>query len=341
MKALIINSQGHSEEAFALAKEALRNDMKSHITWHVYGLLWRSQKNFEEASKAYKFALKIAPDSQQIQRDLAWLQVQMRDYQGFIQTRRTILQERSNVRSHWTAMAIAYHIAGELAGAEKTLTAFEGTLKQVPPRSDIENSEAAMYKNSIIAEMGETERALEHLESINHIVLDRVAWMEMRARYLLQLGRKEDAEQAYRALLERNNEYRAYYDGLESALGLDKADKESLQRLEELYQSYAEKNERTDAPRRIPLDFLTGIELIVNPLYILNLFRKQVSTSCRYLPATDVDQRRPVHFCKRKGSLSGCGKEENHSRTCRRLRLGRYNKWFDRRQNQWHIILHV
>ena len=49
MKALIINSQGKTEEAFALAKVALQNDMKSHVCWHVYGLLYRAAKNFEEA----------------------------------------------------------------------------------------------------------------------------------------------------------------------------------------------------------------------------------------------------------------------------------------------------
>ena len=73
MKALILNSQGHGDEAFALCKEALRNDMKSHICWHVYGLLWRSVKNYEEAIKAYKFALRIEPSSLNILRDLALL----------------------------------------------------------------------------------------------------------------------------------------------------------------------------------------------------------------------------------------------------------------------------
>ena len=53
MKALILNQQGKTEEAFALGKEALTADMKSHICWHVYGLLYRHQKNFEEAIKAY------------------------------------------------------------------------------------------------------------------------------------------------------------------------------------------------------------------------------------------------------------------------------------------------
>ncbi|KAA8567376.1 hypothetical protein EYC84_010399 [Monilinia fructicola] len=119
MKALIINSQGKSDEAFALAKVALQCDFKSHVCWHVYGLLYRAAKNFEEAIKAYKFALKLEPDSQQIQRDLALLQIQMRDYQGHILSRRAMLGARSTIRQNWTALAVALHLNGELAEAEK------------------------------------------------------------------------------------------------------------------------------------------------------------------------------------------------------------------------------
>lgn len=255
MKALIINSQGNSAEAFALAKIALKNDMKSHICWHVYGLLWRYVKDFEEAIKAYRFALKLEPDSQQIQKDLALLQMQMRDYQGYIQSRRTILQSRSALRQNWTALAIAQHLAGELGDAEQTLSTYEETLRSPPPKSDIEHSEAVLYKNTIIAEMGETERALEHLDAVSKNNLDRTAVMEMRAQYLLKLGRNKDAEKAYRALLDRNAEYRPYYEGLQAALNLPKTDVKSLK---SLYDEFVEKNPRGDAARRIPLDFLEG-----------------------------------------------------------------------------------
>ncbi|KAI9656742.1 MAG: hypothetical protein M1821_003381 [Bathelium mastoideum] len=260
MKALILNSQGQSDEAFALGKLALKNDMKSHVCWHVYGLLWRSVKNFEESIKAYKFALKIEPDSIQIQRDLALLQVQMRDFQGYIQSRKTMLQQRPQIRQNWTALAVAHHLAGELQDAEKILSTYEDTLKQTPPKSDIEHSEALLYKNTIIAEAGEVQRALEHLEAITKNNLDRTAVMEMRADYLLRLDQKAEAAQAYRDLLERNNEYRAYYEGLETSLGLDRSNTESIQKLAELYDFYAQQGERIDAARRIPLDFLTGAD---------------------------------------------------------------------------------
>ncbi|KAL8988505.1 MAG: hypothetical protein Q9177_002434 [Variospora cf. flavescens] len=264
MKALIINAQGNTDEAFVLCKEALKNAMKSHVCWHVYGLLWRCIKNYEEAIKAYKFALKLEPDSQQILRDLALLQIQMRDYQGYIQSRRTILQSKtpngqknSNYRLNWTALAVAQHLAGDLYDAERTLTTFEETLRSTPPNTDNEHSEALLYKNTIIAETGETERALEHLEAFFKSNLDRTAAMEMRAQYLLQLDRREEAEKAYRALLDRNAEYRAYYDGLRKAMKIEDSDTQSLKTL---YDEYAKKNPRGDTAKRVPLEFLQGDE---------------------------------------------------------------------------------
>ena len=255
MKALIINAQGKTEEAFALGKEALTCDMKSHICWHVYGLLYRANKNFEEAIKAYKFALKLEPDSQQIQRDLAILQVQMRDYQGYIQSRTIMLQSRPSARSSWTALAIAHHLAGNLADAENVLSKYDGTLKSTPSRHDLEHSEAIMYKNSLIAEQGDYERALEHLESDGKHNLDRLAVLEYRAEYLRKLGRKEDASKVYRQLLDRNSDHPDYYKKLLEVMDIPL---DNVKARKAIYDEYAEKSPRCDVARRVPLDFLTG-----------------------------------------------------------------------------------
>ncbi|KAF2856293.1 N-alpha-acetyltransferas-like protein 15 [Plenodomus tracheiphilus IPT5] len=258
MKALILNSQNQGEEAFNLCKLALKNDMKSHICWHVYGLLWRSVKNYEEAIKAYKFALRIEPNSLNILRDLALLQCQIRDYEGYIESRRKMMQERPQLRQNWTALAVAYHLAGNYAEAENILKTYEETLKQTPPKSDLEHSEATLYKNTVIAESGDTERALKHLDEVVRHSLDRTSALELKAKYLLELGRKEEAEKAYRTLLDRNSEYRAYFDGLEKVLGLSQSNEADIEKLTELYKFYADKNKRNDATRRIPLDFLKG-----------------------------------------------------------------------------------
>ncbi|KAK0104710.1 hypothetical protein ONS95_004983 [Cadophora gregata] len=255
MKALIMNSQGKTDEAFALAKVALTCDMKSHVCWHVYGLLYRAVKNFEEAIKAYKFALKLEPDSQQIQRDLALLQVQMRDYEGYIVSRRAMLQARSGLRQSWTALAVAHHLNGDLAEAERVLTAYEDTLKNPPLKTDFENSEAVMYKNSLIAEQGNIQQAYDHLQSAGKYNLDRLAVQELRATYLMKLDRKEEAAKAYRALIERNAEYKSYYDALIDALAISESDHSARKAI---YDEYAETYPRCDAARRLPLDFLEG-----------------------------------------------------------------------------------
>ncbi|KAL3464710.1 NMDA receptor-regulated protein 1-domain-containing protein [Aspergillus heterothallicus] len=274
MKALIMSNQGQQEEAFALAKEALKNDMKSHICWHVYGLLYRAEKNYEEAIKAYRFALRIEPESQPIQRDLALLQMQMRDYQGYIQSRTTMLQARPAFRQNWTALAIAHHLSGDLEEAEKVLTTYEETLKTPPPLSDMEHSEATLYKNMVIAESGNLEKALDHLESVGHRISDVLAVMEMKADYLLRLGKKEEAAAAYTALLERNSENSLYYDGLIKAKDISSDDHKALK---ELYDSWAEKYPRGDAPRRVPLDFLEGDEFKqAADVYLQRMLKKGV-----------------------------------------------------------------
>lgn len=258
MKALILGSQGKQDEAFELCRAAIKNAMKSNVCWHVYGLLYRGIKNYDEAIKAYRFALKLEPDSVQIQRDLALLQVQMRDFSGMMQTRKTLLTGKPQLRQNWTALAVAMHLSGDLAGAENVLQKYEETLKSAPPKSDIEHAEALLYKNSIIAEAGEISRALEHLNSVYKTTLDRTSVMELKAGYLLRLDRKEDAEMAYRALLARNPELRVYYEGLEKALSLDRSRLEDQEKLLQMYQSYSEKSDRLDAARRVPLDFLEG-----------------------------------------------------------------------------------
>lgn len=257
MKGLITNSLGKTEEAFAIAKDALRQDMKSHVCWHVYGLLYRSEKNFEESIKAYKMALRFEPDSQQILRDLALLQIQMRNYDGYVETRKSILQTRPQLRQNWTAVAIAYHLAGQLDEAEKVLIKYEETIQGNVPKWDIEHWETALYKNRIIADSGDIGRALEHLESMAKNCLDKVALLELRAEYLLKLGRKEEAQQAYRILLDRNPERRDYYAELEKAMGIAPKNRHEAKAI---YDEYANKFERSDAPRRIPLDFLEGDE---------------------------------------------------------------------------------
>ena len=291
MKALIISSQGNSDEAFALAKVALQKSlMKSHVCWHVYGLIYRSNKQYEDAIKAYKNALRIEPDAPQIQKDLAVLQMQMRDYPGYIQSRMTILQNKTMIRQNWSALAVAQHLGGDLWAAERTLSTFEDTLRSTPSRTDTEHAEAILYKNSIIAEMGDTERALDHLEALAKNNPDRTWVMEKRAEYLLKLDRKAEAEEVYWALLDRNSEYRSYFEGAIAAKSISENDTEALHNF---YLECARRYPRSDAPERIPLEFLQGEKFrSAAQQYLSKMLRKGAPSTFANIKALYVSQEK-------------------------------------------------
>ena len=287
MKALIISHQNRTEEAFALARTAITNNMKSHVCWHVYGLLYRAEKNYEESLKAYKKALQLEPESAPIQRDLAHLQIQTRDYEGYVQSRRSMLQQKPGFRQNWTALAIAHHLAGNYEDAENVLTTYEETLKTKPNRSDIEHWEAVLYKNYIIADSGEVEKALDHLDAVGKKSPDVLAVMEMRADYLARLGRKSEAEAAFAALLERNADDSAYYDGWVAAKQLKEG---PVSEIKKAYEELAEKFPKADQPRRRLLDVLSGEDFQLSAdQYLQKMLRKGVPSTFANIKHLYVD----------------------------------------------------
>lgn len=138
------------------------------MCWHVYGLLHRSERNYGEAIKSYLNALKHEPDNLQILKDLAALQIQIREVkvgvleregvlikfgrlmflcfgflaligsfgvgisllsQGLVETRRKLLGLKPNLQQNWTAYALANHVAGNTETTVEAIDAFVKTLK--------------------------------------------------------------------------------------------------------------------------------------------------------------------------------------------------------------------
>lgn len=58
MKGLVVTHMGKREEGLDLVKKGVRLDLTSHICWHVYGLIQKADKKYEEALKSYTQALK-------------------------------------------------------------------------------------------------------------------------------------------------------------------------------------------------------------------------------------------------------------------------------------------
>ena len=59
MKGLVLVHMGRREEGIDLVKKGVRLDLTSHIVWHVFGLVQKGEKNYEEALKSYSQALRF------------------------------------------------------------------------------------------------------------------------------------------------------------------------------------------------------------------------------------------------------------------------------------------
>ena len=123
--------------------------------------MYRYDKNYEEAIKCYKSALRIDKDNFQIQRDLALLQLQCRQYEGIIDTRKKILLSRPTAPFNWISIVIAYHIAGNLSKALDTLNAYLELFSSI---NDPEQ-EHLYYKISIMIEMELFAEAVTFMKS--------------------------------------------------------------------------------------------------------------------------------------------------------------------------------
>ena len=60
-------------EAYELVKKALFKNMANFTCWHVYGILNRANKKFDDARKAYINALKADEMNVNVLRDLSLL----------------------------------------------------------------------------------------------------------------------------------------------------------------------------------------------------------------------------------------------------------------------------
>ncbi|KAM7321271.1 hypothetical protein ACRRTK_019363 [Alexandromys fortis] len=253
MKGLTLNCLGKREEAYEFVRKGLRSDVRSHVCWHVYGLLQRSDKKYDEAIKCYRNALKLDKDNLQILRDLSLLQIQMRDLEGYRETRYQLLQLRPTQRASWIGYAIAYHLLKDYDMALKLLEEFRQT-QQVPPNKiDYEYSELILYQNQVMREADLFEESLEHIETYEKQICDKLLVEEIKGEMLLKLGRLKEAGEVFKNLIDRNAENWCYYEGLEKALQLRSLD-ERLQ----IYEEISKKHPRAVSPRRLPLNLVPG-----------------------------------------------------------------------------------
>ena len=121
----------------------------------------RQDKNYEEAIKCYKNALKFDKDNFQILRDLALLQLQCRQLEGAIDTRKKIIFSRPCSPFNWISLVTVYHLSGNLEQALEVLDLYLELFGRI--NDPAENHK--FYKVSILLELEKYEESMQYLQN--------------------------------------------------------------------------------------------------------------------------------------------------------------------------------
>ena len=85
-------------------------NLKSELCWHILGIINRNQRKYVDAIGCYKNALKYDAQNVNILRDLAVLQVHVRELDLHQDTRKSLLMNKSNLPINWIALGVAEHL---------------------------------------------------------------------------------------------------------------------------------------------------------------------------------------------------------------------------------------
>ena len=251
----IAETKEQHEEAFGFVKRGVAFNVKNFVSWHILGNLYSADKNLPEAMKCYTQALRNAPHNHQILRDLAAVQIQVRELQGYCKTRLALLREKSTRKDYWISYILSCHLIKDYAKTILTIDLYE---KNETPKKDIEWSELFLYKALVQEEAGRYQDALETLTKRSDFILDTVARLEARGRLFLKAGQYEDAEQVFRKLLKINTEHKLYHKGLLDSVRISINNKAQINELDSLYQQLAQEYPRSSLVKHMPLVYLAA-----------------------------------------------------------------------------------
>jgi peptide alpha-N-acetyltransferase len=152
-----------AEEAEAMARVAIKKDMTSHITWHVLGILAKTRKDWDEATKAFAMARRQDPDNIPVLRDAFALATHTRNYESAAEARHHFLCLRPQIRSSWLGLMIAHDLAGDFDEGIKVFESYEGILQKDGATAP-ERAQVLLFVIKMYIKAGRQQGALDRLE---------------------------------------------------------------------------------------------------------------------------------------------------------------------------------
>jgi peptide alpha-N-acetyltransferase len=212
-----VDEKSHKARAEELIKLGITNNAKSNVCWHVYGLFHRANKNYNQAIKSYKAALKKKGGDMQVLKDLSCLQVHQRDYPGFLSSRAEILQIKSESAPNWLSLIVAQYVNKQYDTAIKAIKAYRGTLDE-ESKNKLDYSELCYLESEILITKGNYEAAVGQLKEHKKYMRDQIRFRERKVFLEMTLNNFDEAVSTYVSLFKLNPENYQYHRGYQSAL---------------------------------------------------------------------------------------------------------------------------
>lgn len=146
---------------------------------------------------------------------------------------------------------MSHHLLNDFETANSILETFRSS--QNVENFDYKHSEFLLYQNQVIAESGDYNKALKHLEEHQSQILDKMSMKEIMGDLCLKLERYDRAIEIYKDLIARNADNSTYFKNYIRAKQL-KTDDEIISFYKEMSVDYPS----SLCVRRLPLDVAKG-----------------------------------------------------------------------------------
>ncbi|ELP94093.1 hypothetical protein EIN_184500 [Entamoeba invadens IP1] len=205
-------------EIIGTLKLGIRYNLGSVTCWHLYALILKLEKNYEESCKAFKQLSKIDQTNLGIKRELYCLQVHTGDFVGAFETRAVLYSIQSDSDTNLLAKAVTADLVGHKENALELIQLFiKNFVNAKTPAMD--KAELMLYECRLYKEIKKYEEAQKLLVDNEHEFIDKIGYSERLAELKALLGEKEKAIEEYKKLLSMNADKLEYYINIAQALG--------------------------------------------------------------------------------------------------------------------------
>ncbi|KAL7716584.1 NMDA receptor-regulated protein [Entamoeba marina] len=235
------------DDILARMKKGLTFNFESTTSWHLYGIILRTEKHYVDACKTFKRLTILDKTNLAIQRELYSLQIHTGDYRSAFDTRNILLSSKTDNETNWIAKAVSAHLYGKLDIALESLNVYRKQfIKSSTPA--VEQSEILVYNISLLKEKKNYKEALEMLTKNEHSIVDKIGYFERKADLELLCDEKQQAFDTYLSLLAMNPDKVDYYYGIASALGVTVTSLEDkLEQFLDICKKFSKKDDDTSS----------------------------------------------------------------------------------------------